>query len=71
MDRLLTTDLFRRQANNPKLTRAQALRRSRLALIDGDGFGDEKTGKTGFSFAHPIFWVPFSPVGDGGGKPAT
>ena len=34
--------------------------------IDGQGFVDEK-GRTIFSYAHPIFWAPFSLVGDGGG----
>jgi CHAT domain-containing protein len=68
--RLLTTDLFRRQAADATLTRADALRRSMLALIDGPGFRDAE-GRTVFSYAHPIFWAPFSLVGDGGGgKPA-
>ena len=62
--RTLTTDLFRRQAGDPGLTRAHALRRSMLALIDGPGYVDHKGG-TVFSYAHPIFWAPFSLVGDG------
>jgi hypothetical protein len=28
-------------------------------------------GKTVFSYAHPIFWAPFSVVGDPGGSPAS
>lgn len=64
--RLLTTDLFKRQADDPTLTRAQALRRSMLSLIDGPGFTDQQSGKALFSYAHPIFWAPFSLVGDGG-----
>jgi len=63
--RLLTTDLFRRQAANPALGRAEALRQSSLALINGKGFVDS-SGKTVFSYAHPIFWAPFSLIGDGG-----
>ena len=63
----LTTDLFRRQADDPDLTRAEALRQAMLALIDGPGYADAKTGKTVFSYAHPIFWAPFSLIGDGGG----
>ena len=39
-----------------------------LGLIDGPGFVDD--GKTVFSYAHPIFWAPFSVVGDGGGSQA-
>lgn len=67
----LTTDLFKRQSENPNLTRAQALRQAMLGLIDGNGFVDTKSGKIVFSYAHPIFWAPFSLVGDGGGgKPA-
>ena len=66
--RLLTTDLFRRQADDPALSRAEALRQAELALIDGDGMVDPATKKAMFSYAHPIFWAPFSLVGDGGGR---
>jgi len=65
--RALTTDLFRRQAADPALGRAEALRQAELALIDGTGALDPATGKTVYSYAHPIFWAPFSLVGDGGG----
>ena len=37
-----------------------------LALIDGPGYVDDQ-GRTVFTYAHPIFWAPFSLVGDGGG----
>jgi len=63
--KLLTTELFRQQSQTPELARAEALRRSMLALIDGPGF--IAGGKAVFSYAHPIFWAPFSVVGDGGG----
>ena len=66
----LTTDLFKRQAGDPALTRAQALRRAMAGLIDGPGFVE--VGKTVYSYAHPLFWAPFSLIGDGGGgKPAA
>jgi CHAT domain-containing protein len=65
--RALTSDLFRRQASQPGLDRAEALRQAELTLIDGPGFVDPASGKTVFSYAHPIFWAPFSLVGDGGG----
>ena len=65
----LTTDLFRRQAEDPSLSRAEALRQAMLAVMNS-GFVDADTGKTVFSYAHPIFWAPFSLVGDGGGGPA-
>jgi CHAT domain-containing protein len=38
-----------------------------FSLIEGPGFVDPESGKTIFSYAHPIFWAPFSLVGDGGG----
>ena len=63
----LTTDLFRRQAEDTTLTRAEALRQSMVAMIDGPGYIDAKSGKNVFSYAHPIFWAPFSLIGDGSG----
>lgn len=33
-------------------------------LIDGPGFVDPASGKTVFSYAHPIFWAPFKLIGD-------
>jgi CHAT domain-containing protein len=63
--RELTTGLFKREASNADPTRAEALRQSELALIDGPGYVDPVTKKTMFSYAHPIFWAPFSLVGDG------
>ena len=62
--RTLTTDLFLRQAEQPGLSRAEALRQAELALIDGPGFSAD--GKPLFSYAHPIFWAPFAVIGDGG-----
>jgi CHAT domain-containing protein len=64
--RALTTDLFRRQAEDAGLARSEALRQAMLALIDGAGAVDPQTGQSIFSYAHPIFWAPFSVVGDGG-----
>lgn len=62
--RALTTDIFNRQAEDPALTRASALRQAMLGLIDGPGYVDA-TGSVVFSYAHPIFWAPFALVGDG------
>jgi CHAT domain-containing protein len=64
--RALTTDLFRRQAETPALARAEAMRQAMVALIDGPGLAGAD-GKPLFTYAHPIFWAPFSLVGDGGG----
>ena len=41
------------------------MRQSMVALIDGDGFKDT-AGKTVFSYAHPLFWAPYTIIGDGG-----
>jgi CHAT domain-containing protein len=60
----LTTDVFRRQAADPGLSRTEALRQAMLALIDGPGLVDGE-GRSVFSYAHPIFWAPFSLIGDG------
>ncbi len=65
--RALTTDLFRRQVETPAITRAEAMRQAMLALIDGPGLAGAD-GKALFTYAHPIFWAPFSLVGDGGGS---
>ena len=64
--RLLTTDIFKREAATPGLPRAEALRQAMLALIDGPGMIDPLTKKPVYSYAHPLFWAPFSLVGDGG-----
>jgi len=65
--RALTTELFRRQAADPRLSRAAALQRTMNALIDEGRFVDPATKSVVFSYAHPIFWAPFTIVGDGGG----
>ena len=51
----LTTRMFAELAREPGLGRAEALRRSMLALIDGGG-----------RLAHPAAWAPFVVVGEGG-----
>lgn len=61
----LTTNLFRRQATNQSLRRSEALNLTMLDLIDKLGYLDAQ-GRMVFSYAHPVFWAPFSLVGDGG-----
>jgi len=61
----LVTDLFKRQADDRKLTRGEALRQSMMALMDGKGYTDA-AGKTEFAYAHPLFWAPYTIIGDGG-----
>jgi CHAT domain-containing protein len=63
--RQLTSELFKLQRENPKLTRSEALRESMMALVDHGGHTDQ-SGKMIFSYAHPLFWAPYSIIGDGG-----
>ena len=62
----LTSTLFSLQAKNKSLGRAEALRQTRLKMINQGTLNDD-LGKPIFSYAHPIFWAPFTIVGDGGG----
>jgi CHAT domain-containing protein len=64
--RELITDLFKRQADDPRLTRGEALQQAMMALVDGPGYLGAD-GKTEFAYAHPLFWAPYSILGDGGG----
>jgi CHAT domain-containing protein len=65
--RQLVTDLFKRQAENPKIGRSEALRQAMLALMDGPGYLDGE-GKSEFAYAHPLFWAPYTIIGDGGAR---
>ncbi|MDB5638329.1 MAG: Tetratricopeptide 2 repeat protein [Bradyrhizobium sp.] len=65
--RELITDLFKRQADDPKLTRGVALQQAMMALVDGPGYTGAD-GKTEFTYAHPLFWAPYSVIGDGGAR---
>jgi CHAT domain-containing protein len=49
------------------VTRGEALRASMMALVDGAGNLDDG-GKPQFAYAHPLFWAPYSIVGDGGAR---
>jgi CHAT domain-containing protein len=64
--RELVTAVFHEQAADASLTRAEALRRAMVSLMDGPGYTD--AGKVLFTYAHPLFWAPYSLVGDGGGR---
>ena len=64
--RQLTTGLFRYLHEEQTLSRARALQKSALALIDGPGLEDPATGQIAASYAHPIFWAPFIVVGESG-----
>jgi CHAT domain-containing protein len=54
----LITRAFQEMAGNPRLTHAEALQRSMLALIEGGG-----------NEAHPAAWAPFVIVGSPGAGP--
>lgn len=62
--RSLMTSLFRRQAAASSSGKAEALRLAMQEMVNGPGKTDTKTGKTVFSYAHPLFWAPFVLVGD-------
>jgi CHAT domain-containing protein len=65
--RELVADLFKRQADDPKLTRGEALRQAMMALVDGPGYIGAD-GRSEFAYAHPLFWAPYSIIGDGGAR---
>ena len=53
----LTTGIFEEMKANPEIGRAEALRRSRIRLINNPEYPE---------YAHPFFWAPFFVVGEGG-----
>jgi CHAT domain-containing protein len=63
--RQLVSDLFQRQVNNPTISRAEALRQSMISMVDEGGYRDDR-GNMVFAYAHPLFWAPYSIIGDGG-----
>lgn len=65
--RLLTTEMFRRQQQDRGVSRAQALRDAELALMQRQA--TDEHGRPVCSYAHPMFWAPFSLVGDGSSAP--
>jgi CHAT domain-containing protein/tetratricopeptide (TPR) repeat protein len=56
----LTTRMLSLYAAAPALGKASALQRAILQLQEGAG---------GASYAHPVYWGPFSLLGDGGARP--
>jgi len=56
--------VIRRQTKEPGLYRSEALRRSMMNLM-ANGVSKDSGGKARFAFAHPMFWAPFSLIGDG------
>jgi CHAT domain-containing protein len=66
--RALTTRLFAQGADT---NRAEALQAAMTWMIDEAEFADGESGTRIFSYAHPIFWAPFTLVGDDGAIVAT
>jgi len=64
--RMLTTELFKQQEADPTLSRAVALQKSMLKLLDNGVYRDPKTNQAVYAYAHPMFWAPFTLVGEGG-----
>ncbi|EFK07134.1 conserved domain protein [delta proteobacterium NaphS2] len=61
----LTTGLFRFQKEDATLSKAKALQKSILNIMERGVLKEEKSGKLVASYAHPFFWAPFIVVGDG------
>jgi CHAT domain-containing protein len=65
----LVTDVFRRQAADAGLSRAEALRQAMTALMDGPGNVEQHIGgRVLHTYAHPLFWAPYTIIGDGGAR---
>jgi CHAT domain-containing protein len=64
----LMIDMFERYATEPASSRAAVLKAAMAKLRDQ---GEINLDGRRISYAHPIFWAPFSLVGDGGGARAA
>ena len=58
----LMTGLFDRYARNPRMRRARHFREAMLDMIDNGVY--RASGRDWFSYAHPLFWAPFTLIGD-------
>jgi CHAT domain-containing protein len=63
--RQLVTHLFERYAQDNTMTRAKALQRAMLEVLDKEVALDAN-GKTLNAYAHPAFWAPYALYGDPG-----
>ena len=62
--KILTTELFRIQAENPVWSRAQSFQKAMNGLLD-------RPAENGFTYAHPIFWAPFLLIGESAAEAAS
>ncbi len=60
--RKLTTGLF--NSEHSSKSRAEALQQSMIKVIDQGVYKNPISGKVIYSYAHPIFWAPFTLIGD-------
>ncbi len=58
----LVVEIFSRYSKNT--SRAQAVREASQSLIDAPGYLDPQTKKLLYSYAHPMFWAPYTLIGD-------
>jgi CHAT domain-containing protein/tetratricopeptide (TPR) repeat protein len=63
--RQLVSVLFERYSQDPKLSRAHALRRAMLQLLDVE-VATAGSGQAVNAYAHPAFWAPYALYGDPG-----
>jgi len=66
--RNLTTGVLSHQKEDENLSRAKALQKSILELIDKKVLRDENLDTIVASYAHPFFWAPFIIVGESGSR---
>jgi CHAT domain-containing protein len=66
--RYLTTGVLNHQKEDKNLSRAKALQKSILELIDKKVLRDENLDTIVASYAHPFFWAPFVIVGESGSR---
>jgi CHAT domain-containing protein len=60
--RKLVTQIF--EIYSKKTTRALAVKKSADILMDSPGYVDPKSKRLLYSYAHPMFWAPYTLVGD-------
>jgi CHAT domain-containing protein len=65
--RTITTDIFRRQQEQVGIDRAAAISAAMRAMVGKGEYINPDSGKAEFAYAHPMFWAPFTLVGDGRG----
>jgi CHAT domain-containing protein len=60
----LVSGLFERHVATTGITRSEALRQAMMHLVDNGNLSDAD-GRVLFTYAHPLFWAPYSVIGDG------